>query len=153
MLQADLPDPTLPAISVADVSIEEGDAGTGRMVFELGLSRASGEMVTVGFSTADVSASAGADYTAVSGIVSFAPGETTAQITVQVIGDTSAETDESLRLNLSEPQNAIMAGASANGFILDDDLLTGPGLGLGAWPERLDTGRHEVAKFGEAFSR
>lgn len=130
VLQADMPDPALPAISVADVSVEEGDAGTGRMVFELGLSRASGETVTVGFSTADVSASAGADYTAVSGIVSFAPGETSAQITVQVIGDTSAETDESLRLNLSEPQNAIIAGGYATGRILDDDLPAGVVLGF-----------------------
>ncbi len=130
VLQADMPDPALPAISVADVSVDEGDAGTGRMVFELGLSRASDETVTVGFSTADVSASAGADYTAVSGIVSFAPGETSAQITVQVIGDTSAETDESLRLNLSEPQNAIIAGGYATGRILDDDLPAGVVLGF-----------------------
>lgn len=130
VLQTVLPDPALPRISVADVSIVEGDGGTGLMVFALDLSSAVDEPVTVSYSTADVSASAGADYAAVSGIVGFAPGETTARITVQVMGDTSAETDESLRLNLSGPQNAVIVGAYATGLILDDDLPAAAVLGF-----------------------
>ncbi len=114
--------PDLPGISVSDSSRAEGDTGTASMVFALSLSQVSGEAVTVGYSTVDESATAGDDYSPVSGILGFAPGEITAEISVQVFGDANVETDESLGIVLANPQNAVIAQGVASGLIVNDDL-------------------------------
>jgi len=119
--------PDLPGISVSDSSRAEGDTGTASMVFALSLSQASGESVTVGYSTVDESATAGDDYSPVSGILGFAPGEITAEISVQVVGDANVETDESLGIVLSNPQNAVIVQGMASGFIINDDLRSRSG--------------------------
>src|SRR2546428_6768779 len=69
-----------PAIVINDVSVAEGTPA----VFTVRLSSASTETVSVAYATADGLAAAGSDYTAASGALTFAPGETTKSITVQV---------------------------------------------------------------------
>src|SRR6185503_10507593 len=65
------------------------------------LSPSSGNTVTVDYTTADVTASAGSDYVATSGQLNFAPGETSKTINVTINGDTLVEPDETFRVNLS----------------------------------------------------
>ena len=128
------PGPDLPGVSVFDASSTEGDAGDAIMVFSLSLSAPSRQPVTVGYSTVDESAIAGDDYSGVSGILGFAPGETTAEISVAVFGDTAVEADETIGLLLSDPQNAVISRGFANGFILNDDLPPAAPVGLDARP-------------------
>jgi hypothetical protein len=59
---------------------------------------------TVVFATSDGTATAGADYTAVRQLVSFAPGEMTKTVEVPVVADGLAEPDETVILILSSPQ-------------------------------------------------
>jgi hypothetical protein len=78
--------------------------------------------VTVDFATSDGSATAPNDYAAGSGTVTFAPGDTSEPVTVQVNGDTTKETDETFNVNLSSATgNATIADGHAVGTIANDD--------------------------------
>ena len=120
----------LPTLSIGNVTSTEGNAGTKPFVFTVSLSAASTQTVTVGFATANGSAAAGSDYAAASGTLSFAPGATTATVSVDVIGDTSVEPNETFVVNLSGASNATIAKAQGTGTIIDDDGLTPPGTSI-----------------------
>ncbi len=116
--------PTMPTLSIAvvekagvdkvgqNILIEE-DVGT--VDFTVTLSAASTGMVTVDYATEVLSdndrrdAIAGEDYTAVMGTLTFAPGETSKTISVQILDDTVHEDDEFFRLGLSNPSAATIA--------------------------------------------
>lgn len=114
-------------LAIADQSVLEGDAGVVEAVFTVSLSAPSGSPVSVQFTTADATAQSGADYRAVSGTLSFAPGETTRTITALVEGDPAQEPDETFTVNLSNPDGATLADDHAIGTILDDDEDGGGG--------------------------
>ena len=118
-----LNDDAIPTISINSVSQAEGNAGTTPFVFTVTLSNASSQAITVNFATANGTATAGSDYTATSGALTFAPGVTTQTITVPVIGDTLNELDETFTVNLSAPANATLATATGTGNILNDDAV------------------------------
>jgi hypothetical protein len=99
----------------------EGNSGTTNAVFTVSLSAASTVPVTVNYATVDGTASAGSDYQATSGTLTFAPGETTRTIAVSVIGDRLAEPNETFLVNLSGPTNATIATGQGVGTILDDE--------------------------------
>ena len=116
-----LNDDPLPSISISDVTVTEGNSGTVNAVFNVALSNASGRGLSVGYATANNTATAGSDYTAISGRVNFIAGETLKTITVQVTGDTSDEPDETFFVNLSGPINATIGDSQATGTIQNDD--------------------------------
>ena len=116
-------DDPLPSISINDVSIAEGNSGTTNAVFTVNLSAASGQMVTVSYGTADGTATAGSDYVATSGTLTFNPGETTKTITVVINGDTVPEPNETFFVNLSNAVNATMVDAQGLGTVLNDDIV------------------------------
>ncbi len=111
-----------PSLSINDVAVVEGDAGTVNAVFTVTLSAVSSQQVTVDYASADDTATAGNDYVAISGTVTFPAGTTTQNITVEVIGDTLYEQpDEIFYVNLSNPTNATIADVQGVGTIEDDD--------------------------------
>jgi endoglucanase len=114
-------DAPAPALSVSDVSVTEGQSGMTNAVFTVSLSAASSAPVAVSYTTVDGTASAGSDYTAKSGTLSFAPGETTKTVAVSVIGDLLSEANEAFRFNLSGASGATIAKAQGTGAILNDD--------------------------------
>jgi len=89
--------------------VTEGNTGTTSATFTVRLSTSYNQPVTVIYSTADGTAVAGSDYQAQSGTLTFAPGETTKMIAVQVIGDRLAEPNETFSVNLNQPQHATIA--------------------------------------------
>jgi len=108
-----------PSVSIADIS---GSESSGSLTFTLTLSSASGLPVSVTAQTADCSALAGSDYTAAGpAVLSFAPSVTSQTYTVAVLDDALDETDETFVINLTDPINATIAGAQAEGTIVDDD--------------------------------
>lgn len=115
-------DDASPSLSISGVSQVEGDSGTTTFVFQLSLSEASGKTVSVDYATADSSATAGSDYQAASGRVTFAPGETTATIGVLVNGDTVVEPDETFLVTLSGAVHATPTAGQAAATILNDDV-------------------------------
>ncbi len=114
----------LPEMSIADAGATEGDP----IGFTVSLSAASGRAVTVPWATAERSAgddraSAGTDFTAGSGTLTFPPGDTAATISVATVDDEIAEEDETFFVNLGEPVNATVDDGAAVGAIRDDDGL------------------------------
>ena len=112
-----------PAISIDDVTVTEGDTGTTSATFTVGLGQPSGLAVSVDYATANVTALAPADYTATSGTLNFAPGQTTKQVTVLVQGDLLDEANETFTVNLANAVNASIADNQGVGTINDDDPL------------------------------
>jgi pectate lyase len=113
--------PSARTLSVDDVTVTEGDAGTTAASFTVRLSGASASAVTVGYATANQTATAGSDYQAASGTVSFAPGALTQTVGVNVLGDAAVEPDETFVLGLSGAVGASLADGQAVGTISDDD--------------------------------
>jgi hypothetical protein len=116
-----LPPPPAPTIAINDRTITEGNNGTQAMTFIVSLSTASSQPVTVGYATADGTATAGTDYQPTSGTLTFAPGETSKAITVQINGDRLAEPNETFVINLSGATNATIADGQGVGTIVDDE--------------------------------
>jgi hypothetical protein len=111
-----------PRISINDVTKREGKSGTTLFVFTVSLSVAYDQAVTVNFATANGTATAGSDYQAESGTLTFAPCQTTATVIIVVIADQQAEADETFFVNLTGPSsNSLLIDDRGIGTILDDD--------------------------------
>ena len=107
-------------VSVSDANATEGSP----MTFTATLSVASGLTVTVNYATSVLTgntAVSGTDFTATSGILTFAPGDTEETVTVPTTADIIDEDDETFTLRLSTAVNATLADPTATGTILDDD--------------------------------
>ena len=120
-LSIEIRNPDTPALSIADASAFEGDSGTKTLTFAVSLSRASAQTVSVHYATANGTATAGSDYGAASGTLSFAPGALLRTVAVTVNGDATVEPSETFVVNLDTATNAVIADAQGQGTILDDD--------------------------------
>ncbi|MDY3306223.1 Calx-beta domain-containing protein, partial [Psychrobacter sanguinis] len=99
----------MPSISVDDVTVSESLMGEDVVAtFTVTLSHPSTETVEVSFNTEDGTAINGADYTGLSGTVTFVPGETTQTIEVPILDDVYDEEDETFNVVLSSPVNATL---------------------------------------------
>jgi hypothetical protein len=111
-------------ISIGDVSQSEGDSGTANMTFTVSLSNPSASVVQVDYATANDSATAGSDYVAKSGTLSFPIGSTSQTVSVVINGDTTVEPNETFFVNLTNPSGATIADNQATGTITNDDSAT-----------------------------
>ncbi|BCM88343.1 levanase [Abditibacteriota bacterium] len=117
-------DDGIPAISIGDASIREGDKGTAPLNFAIQLSRPSSSPVSVSWQTVVGTATAGADYLAVPPTtLTFKPGEVRKTVSVKVVGDALNEDSETLRAAFSKPTNATLSRSTATGTIADNDLI------------------------------
>ncbi len=114
-------DDAVPALSASDVTVVEGTGGTTDAIFTLTLSSPSAQTITVDYSTSDVTATAGSDYIATSGVVTFAPHAVSQTIRVLILGDTTHEPDESFLLTLTNPVNVTLSDTHLTAVIEDDD--------------------------------
>jgi hypothetical protein len=112
-----------PDVSVGDVTVAEGDTGSSPASFTVSLSSASSSPVTVDFATSSGTASAGADYTDVSGTLTFSPGETSKAVSVPVVGDNVWEPAETVTVTLSNARGAVLTGALGTLTISNDDAV------------------------------
>ena len=108
-----------PGLSVADARVDEAPGAT--VDFAVTLARGSTSTVTVDYATSDGTganaATAGADYTATSDTLTFAPGETAKTVSVAVLDDSHDEGEETFTLTLSNPAggNAWLEGRDGDG--------------------------------------
>ena len=138
--------PAQPSISIGNAAKNEGNSGTSNMTFTVTLSKASTKPVTVQYATSNGTATAGQDYTAATGTITFAAGETSKTINVAVAGDTTVETDETFTVTLSNANGANISSASATGTITNDDATSGGTGGSGQ-----NSGNAGDERWGEAF--
>ena len=109
------------AITVADAKVEEGPGAT--LDFAVSLSRTENGTVTVDYATADGTATAGEDYTAASGTLTFAAGETEKTVSVAVLDDAHDEGEETMKLLLSNATGARIRDGEAVGTIENSDAI------------------------------
>lgn len=105
---------------------DEPDSGSIDNYFLLSTNRAATEAVTLWYETTGGTATAGTDYEAVSGWVTIAAGQASAAIGVQVYGDTLAEVDETIQMQISDPSGRWLASGVtliAEHTIMDNDLF------------------------------
>jgi hypothetical protein len=114
-------DDSPPIASIGDASLVEGDDGVTYLVFTVTLDHASNDPVSYDYATANGTASAGSDYVALAGQVSFAAGETVQTISVPLIGDEAPENNETLTVTLSNPSGGTIGDGVATGTITNDD--------------------------------
>jgi CSLREA domain-containing protein len=117
-------DPT-PGISIDNTAVNEGNSGTATATFTVSLSGQSSQTVTVLYATANVTATAGSDYVATSGTLTFLPLETIKTIPVAVNSDINFEPDETFVVNLSNPVNATIDVSQGGAQITNDDAQGG----------------------------
>jgi hypothetical protein len=110
-----------PAVSIADATVAEGNQGVTAVSTTLALSRATGVPVTVAYATGGGTATAGTDYTAASGVVTFPPGALTRALALAVLGDIVDEANETFQVTLSAPGGATIGDGQATVTITDDD--------------------------------
>jgi hypothetical protein len=113
-----LDDDAPPSLSINDVTTTNE---SGNATFIVTLSSESGKVVTVDYASADDTATAGSDYTATSGILAFAAGETSKTFTIPILADSASEAVETATLTLSNAVDATISDASGTLSITDDD--------------------------------
>ena len=74
------------------------------LAFQVTLDRARHAQVTVDYATVDDTATAGADYTAASGTLTFAPGQISKTVNVTVLDDAHDEDSETMKPQALEPR-------------------------------------------------
>ncbi|MBI4915551.1 MAG: Ig-like domain-containing protein [Acidobacteria bacterium] len=127
----------VPALSIDDVTVTEGDGGTVTASFTVSSVPAPTGTVTFDYATADGTtnpATAGSDYVAIpttSGSIDAANPTFTINVTVN--GDTALEPNETFFVNLSNPAGATIGDGQGVGTITNDDFtpihdIQGPGL-------------------------
>jgi len=115
------PVPAAPNISVADVTLSEGNTGTTAFNFSVTLDKASDKTITVSCATSEGFAKNGEDFTAAAQTISFAPNEVQKNFTVMVKTDDFREGDDDFKVTLSGAVNANIYRSVAVGTIINDD--------------------------------
>ena len=114
--------PPMPAVSVSDATRAEGEG----LVFTASLSGPTSSTVTVAYATQNGTATAGSDYAAASGTLTFAPNQTSRTFSVAGLEDAAVEVDEAFTVNLSAPTNATLGDAQGTGTVTNDDSAPAP---------------------------
>ena len=110
----------LPRISINNVTQFEGDENND-FEFQVALSEASTDVVTVAYGTIADTAIEGTDYVASNGTLEFAPSETQKIIRVEILADTLKEETDEFIVSLTNPVNAKLSTAEGVGAIRNDD--------------------------------
>jgi uncharacterized protein YhjY with autotransporter beta-barrel domain len=130
-----------PGVTVSNASVVEGNSGITPMTFTVTLAALATASVQATYRTTDGTATAGQDYEAASGTITFAPGVLTQTITVNVIGDTLFEPDETFTLTVT-PVGGV--AATATGTIVNDDAAPLAAL-------RIVSGNNQGARLGQTL--
>jgi hypothetical protein len=112
------------SIRIADSTVLEGDSGSSTAVFTVTLAPTGTAPISVTYVTINDTALAGTDYTAISGTLTFSPGELTKTIGVSVTGDLIDEFNETFRVDLFTTAAIDLLDAQAIGAIIDNDGLS-----------------------------
>lgn len=114
-------------LSINDTSVDEGDSGTTPLFFTFSLSKpADAGGVSIEYATADGSATAGSDYTAATSTIVIPEGQTSVSISIDALGDTAPESDESFVVDIVSASGVDVGDAQGVGSIRNDDFVIIP---------------------------
>ncbi len=110
-------------VSINNVTISRPHSGTEAMVFTVTLSPTNLNGASIGYATADGTATvANNDYIGTSGTLYFPAGTTTETITVEAVGNTIIENNVSFSVNLTVPTGFVATSATGTGTILNSNF-------------------------------
>jgi hypothetical protein len=112
-------DDIAPSFSINDITASEGQSIPINSVFTVTLSAPAGVQMTVNYATEAQTATAGVDFTATSGTLTFLPGEVSKQILVPILSDTSVDAGETFAVNLTNPSAGTITKSAGIATILD----------------------------------
>ncbi|MEZ4733536.1 MAG: FG-GAP-like repeat-containing protein [Caldilineaceae bacterium] len=108
-----------PTLSIANITANEN---SGSVVFLVSLNVPSGRTVSVTANTMDGTATAPADYSALTNLlVTIPPGQTSTTVVVQLVDDDGKEESEQFTVVLSDPVNVTLLASQATGTVIDND--------------------------------
>jgi len=111
-------------VAVGRETVFEGNGEPVSAEFVVMLSEAAGSAITVNYSTTNGTASNTVDFTAVTGSLLFAAGETEKTVLVPILGDAGFEFEKNFRLVISSPDGTIpVLSPTNNGTIVNDDPI------------------------------
>ncbi|MCE2672784.1 MAG: VWD domain-containing protein [Microcystis sp. 53598_E5] len=146
-------DDDLPKINLSpsNQTVVEGLTTPQNASYTVTLSQASNQTVSVNYATANGTATAGSDYTATIGTLTFAPGVTTQVINIPILNNSLNEANEIFTLALSSPTNAILGAVTAATTTITDTLTAAVTTTLAANVENLTlTGAAAINGTGNA---
>ena len=109
------------SVVVTNPSIVEGNTGTSACTFTVTLSAPALDPIVVQYRTVDGTATGGVDYVAASGSLTFSRGQISKTVTVNVIGDTNVEENETFRLLATASSGGASVSATGISTIQNDD--------------------------------
>jgi Calx-beta domain len=113
---------TQPAlINIGSATIREGDGNARALKLAVTLNKPATTAITVRYQTVDGSATAGTDFKAKSGTLTFRAKAVSAVISLSINGDTDTETDEQFTVKLSTPAGGLLGNDVGTVTILNDD--------------------------------
>jgi alpha-tubulin suppressor-like RCC1 family protein len=120
-------------VSIGDLTVVEGDGGSRSVQLPVTLSDPRPNSVAVSFVVVPGSADAGSDFAArPSGSVTFKAGTAIRTLSVQILGDTAVEGDETFSVSLTSAGGGVVLGRSTGTVTIgDDDPTAGLELGIG----------------------
>jgi hypothetical protein len=124
-------DAATPTVSVGGGAVVEGDLTRRYVKLTVSLSEPTTLTVTVPYATVSGTATAGPDYRAKSGTLTFTPGVIVKHTAITVSTDIAVEGDETFSVVLGTPTNATLGNAVATATIIDDDLGGGGKVSIG----------------------
>jgi hypothetical protein len=148
--------PDLPAMTIGNVLVEEGDAGTRLARVTVSISKPVGYATGAVFRTfrvGIVGPQPGSDYAAKEGVITIPAGETSAVITIKVYGNYVEEPDEQFGVLIRDHQAARVSRSSGRVTIRNDDRATERRISIGnAFLSEGDAGTR-LARFTISLSR
>ena len=116
-----LDDDPPPSLAINDVTVVEGNAGTRSVSFTITSSAPSALNITVNVTAVDGTATMGSDYSAPLPTATINAGTTSRSVSVLILSDAVSEPDETLFINISNPQNATITRPQGKAIIINDD--------------------------------
>jgi len=138
-------------LSPSNQTVVEGLTTPQNASYTVTLSQASNQTVSVNYATSNGTATAGSDYTATIGTLTFAPGVTSQVLNIPILNDSLNEADETFTLALSSPTNAALGTQTAATTTITDTLTAAVTTTLAANVENLTlTGAAAINGTGNA---
>ena len=119
-----------PGITIANARIVEGNAGQRSVEIMVLLSHSTISAVSLNYASRNVSASAGSDYVAVNGTISFGQGENQKRIFIPVNGDLAVEAHETFEIILRNATGAPLLDSIGIITIINDDNISSANLAV-----------------------
>ena len=104
---------TLPQISIENIIVQEPEVGTTKATFVAKLSNASKEDISFRWTTNDGTAVSGKDFNGMSGVVTFAAGETEKEFEITILADEDKEPKEEFTVSLYANGDALFDSSIA----------------------------------------